>query len=89
MKQIVDKMSWIRSIQRGETKTGRLSSPKECSTMSVLIYRWNIEEGPTRGIRITAQYDRVNSLITITGNNILTTSEMTHTNKDYRYVDEP
>lgn len=82
-------MSWIRSIRQGETKTGLLSNPKECSTMSVLIYRWNIEEGHTRGIRITAQYDRVNCLITITGNKISALGELMNTQKQHHYVDEP
>ncbi len=36
--------------------------------MSVLIYRWNIDEGASKGIRISASYDRRNCLVTITGN---------------------
>lgn len=88
METIMNKMDWIRSIQRGETKTGRLSSPKECSTMSVLIYRWNIEEGLGRGIRISACYDRANSTITITGNKISNLKELLNAKKKNAYVDK-
>jgi hypothetical protein len=75
MEKIENKMEWLRSIRRGETKTGVLDTPKDCTTMSVLIYRWNIEEGPSRGIRITAAYDRPNCQITITGNKVPTLRE--------------
>ena len=76
MEKIENKMEWLRSIRRGETKSGRVDTPKDCTTMSVLIYRWNIEEGPARGIRITATYDRPNCIITITANRISSYSEL-------------
>lgn len=66
------KLAWLRSAKRGETKTGLLDKPQECNTMSVLIYRYNLEEGLKKGIRITAKYDRTNCLITITANKIYT-----------------
>ena len=65
---IENKTKWLRSLKRGETKVGRLASSKECTTMSVLIYRWNIDEGASKGIRISATYDRKNCIVTITGN---------------------
>lgn len=86
MNLIVDKTQWLRSIKRGETKTGRVEKPKDCSTMSVLIYRWNLEEGRSRGIRITAKYDRLNCLVTITGMTIDLTNDLTPNTR--HYVDE-
>ena len=65
---IENKTKWLRSLKRGETKVGCLASSKECTTMSVLIYRWDIDEGASKGIRISASYDRRNCLVTITGN---------------------
>ena len=65
---IENKTKWLRSLKRGETKVGRLASSKECTSLSVLIYRWNIDEGASKGIRITASYDRKNCIVTITGN---------------------
>lgn len=68
MEFIENKTKWLRSLKRGETKVGRLASSKECTSLSVLIYRWNIDEGASKGIRITASYDRKNCIVTITGN---------------------
>lgn len=73
---IENKTKWLRSLKRGETKVGRLASSKECTTMSVLIYRWNIDEGASKGIRISASYDRRNCLVTITGNVIDSYNEL-------------
>ena len=73
------KLAWLRSVKRGETKTGILDKPQECNTMSVLIYRYNLEEGPRKGIRITAKYDRAKCLITITANKILSKRDANHT----------
>jgi hypothetical protein len=56
--------------------------------MSVLIYRWNIEEGLGRGIRISACYDRANSTITITGNKISNMKELLNAKKKNAYVDK-
>ena len=68
MEKVKSKMEWLRSIQLGETKTGIFKNPKDCNTMSVLICRWNIEEGLRKGIRISAIYDRYRSKVTITAN---------------------
>ena len=70
MEKIESKTEWLRSLKRGETKVGQLSSPKECHTLSVLIARFNIEEARYKGIRITATYDKSNCRATITGNKI-------------------
>lgn len=70
MEIIVNKTEWLRSIRRGETKVGLLDSPKDCSSMSVIIYRWNIDEGKARGIKISAIYDRPNGIVTIKANKI-------------------
>lgn len=73
MEQVSDhKLDWLRSIKCGESKVGKLKTARECNTLSVLIYRFNIEEGPIRGIRISASYDRRNCTVTITANRLIT-----------------
>lgn len=70
MEKIESKTEWLRSLKRGETKVGQLSSPKDCHSLSVLIARFNVEEARYKGIRVTATYDRSNSRATITANKI-------------------
>lgn len=70
MEKVISKMEWLRSIKRGETKTGRFESPKACHVLSTLIARYNVEEGRYRGVKITAVYDKPNCQVTITANKV-------------------
>ena len=87
MEFIENKTKWLRSLKRGETKVGRLASSKECTSLSVLIYRWNIDEGASKGIRITASYDRKNCIVTITGNVIESYSALQQKQSVYAEVE--
>lgn len=70
MEKVICKMEWLRSLKKGESKVGQFDSPKECHTLSTLIARYNVEEGRYRGIKITANYNKAESQVTITANNV-------------------
>ena len=70
MEKVVCKMDWLRSLKRGESKTGQFDTPKECHPLSTLIARYNVEEGRYRGVKISAVYNKVDSQVTITANKI-------------------
>lgn len=67
MEKVTEKTAWLRSLRRGESKTGQFERPKDCSVMSTLISRFNSEEGKFVGIKIHASYNRSLCQITITG----------------------
>lgn len=70
MEKVICKMEWLRSLNRGESKVGQFDSPKECHTLSTLIARYNVEEGRYRGIKISANYNKAESQVTITANKV-------------------
>lgn len=70
MEKVICKMDWLRSLKPGETKTGQFNTPKECHTLSTLIARYNVIEGRYKGIKISAEYDKWNSQVTITANEV-------------------
>lgn len=57
---------WIRDINIGESKTGKVCAPNQCYSFSTILARWNHCEGAARGIKVSAKYDYKNCLITIT-----------------------
>lgn len=62
---IKNKMEWMRSLSLGESKTGKVRSPKECYSMSVLMSRLNAMESQQKGFRIRGHYDTSLCLVTI------------------------
>lgn len=62
---IENKMGWLRSLNLGESKTGYVSTPKECYSMSVLIAKLNAMEAKERGFKIRGHYDAEKCMITI------------------------
>lgn len=70
MEKVICKMDWLRSLKQGESKIGQFCSPKECHSLSTLIARYNVEEGRYKGIKISAEYNKVDSQVTITANKI-------------------
>lgn len=70
MEKVICKMDWLRSLKSGESKTGQFGSPKECHTLSTLIARYNVIEGRYKGIKISAEYNKADSRVTITANKV-------------------
>jgi hypothetical protein len=68
MEKIDKKVEWLRSVKPGDVKIGKFQTPKDCHIMSSIIARWNVEEGRYLGIRVSAVYDKPNSIVTITAN---------------------
>lgn len=51
-------VAWLRTFEVGQKRTAQFDSPKSCQTLSVLLARWNYEEGIEKGMRLCASYNR-------------------------------
>lgn len=65
MELIKNKTEWLRKAELGQSMSGYFEDPKECNSMSVLIRRWNCNEGQKRNIRLHYQMDREVGTITV------------------------
>lgn len=60
-------MQWSRKFTTaGETRKAQFKSSKKCHTVSVMLSRWNYEEGRDAGLWLHAKYDMPNAQVTIT-----------------------
>lgn len=61
---------WLRTFSTvGDTRKGQLESAKKCHSVSVMLSRWNVEEGRDIGIKLHAVYDKRNAQVTVTATN--------------------
>lgn len=65
IEHITHKIAWLRTFKAGQKRTAQFNSPKDCQSLSVLLARWNWEEGRERGIRLLASYNRRLSQATV------------------------
>lgn len=65
LKIVTNKMEWLRSLGKGEERSGYFESPKDCFSMSVLIARWNNTESFEKGFKIRAHYNYKDCNVTI------------------------
>lgn len=60
-------MQWLRTFSAvGETRKAQLESSKKCHTVSVMLSRWNYDEGREAGLWLHAKYDTPKAQVTIT-----------------------
>ena len=70
MEKVTNKVEWLRSFKKGDVRKVAIEHAKDCHRYSVLISRWNYEEGRDKGIRLSANYNSEKGYFTITANPI-------------------
>jgi len=65
MKQIVNKVEFIREAVSLGTDEGILETPSQCSAMAATICRWNTREGKPQGVQFKQNIDYKTGVVKI------------------------
>lgn len=66
MKQIVNKVEFVRDAKQLGTAEGILESPSQCSAMAATICRWNTKEGKPEGVKFKQHIDYSTGIVKLT-----------------------